>query len=179
MKTALLYGSTHGRTLKVVEAALKSLVIEPEIFNAKYRPEPEKLADCDLFLFFCPTYGDEELQEDMEDFICRFSLDLSGKYFVICELGNYYGYDDYTFGALAILRRCLLDLRGREFCSHLSLDAMPRVNWGQLDRWVAHVNRSLSGLPEGKTVRLTEDTAESGVHPNHSLRVGGSITTLK
>jgi hypothetical protein len=35
----------------------------------------------------------------MERFLVRQHVDLSGKYYAICELGNYYGYDDFEFGA--------------------------------------------------------------------------------
>jgi flavodoxin len=143
MKVALLYGSSHGRTRNVVERSLQQLKLTPEVFDVKDRPLAEKLTSYDILLFFSPTYGDEELQPDMEDFIRQFSLDLRRKYFAICELGNYYGHDDFSFGAMPILRRCLLELGGKELCSPLSLDSMPRVNWEQLNRWIGHVNRSL------------------------------------
>ena len=143
MKAALLYSSSHGKTRKVVAEVLPRLKIRPEVIDVKDRPAREQLATCDLFLFFTPTYGDEELQDDMEDFIDGFDLELSGKQFVICELGNYYGYDTYSFGAMPIVRQWLLKLKGREFFSPLSLDSFPKVHWEHLYDWVEQLNARL------------------------------------
>jgi flavodoxin len=145
MKTALLYGSSHGRTRKVVAESLQRLTVKPEVFDVKRRPAVEQFADYDVLLFFSPTYGDNELQSDMEEFMRLFSLDLTGKHFIICELGGYIGYETISFGAMPILRRCLMELGGKELCSPLSLDSFPRVHWAHLYRWIEYVNRSLNG----------------------------------
>jgi flavodoxin len=139
MKTALLYGSSNGRTRKAVNESLACLAVKPDVFDVK-DDQAEHVSNYDLLMFFSPTYGDEELQHDMEEFIRRFSLDLTGKQFAICELGNFYGYEDFSFGAMPILRRRLLELGGKELCSPLSLDSMPRVNWEHLKRWIEYVN---------------------------------------
>ena len=47
--------------------------------------DSKRLVEYDLLAFFCPTYGDEELQDDFETFLIRFDLDLTGKHFVICK----------------------------------------------------------------------------------------------
>lgn len=98
MKIALLYGSSHGRTRKAVNESLERLTIKPDVFDVKDLTSTEQFSVYDILMFFCPTYGDEELQPDMEKFITDFSLDMSGKQFVICELGNYYGYEDFSLG---------------------------------------------------------------------------------
>jgi len=126
-----------------VKEVLLRLNVQPEVFDVKDRPSNEQLADFDLFLFFTPTYGDEELQEDMENFIEGFDLDLRGKQFVICELGNYYGYDTYSFGAMAILRQRLIKLNGREIFSPLSLDSYPKLHREHLFDWVEQLNARL------------------------------------
>ena len=143
MKTAILYGSSHGKTRKVIAEVLKQLTVQPDVFDVKKGVDPKRLAEYDLLAFFCPTYGDEELQDDFETFLIRFDLDLTGKHFVICELGNYYGYDDFSFGALHIIRRRLLELNGRELCEPLSLDSFPRTHWEHLLDWVNHLNTKL------------------------------------
>jgi flavodoxin len=145
MKTALLYGTTHGRTRKVVEESLRRLSVKPEVFDVKTLPAGEQFAVYDLLLFFSPTYGDGELQPDMEEFIRRFSLDLTGKYFVICELGGYIGYETFSFGAADILSRFLIKQGARELCPPLSLDSLPRVHWPHLYHWIEYVNRSCNG----------------------------------
>lgn len=105
----------------------------------------EQFAVYDLLLFFTPTYGDGELQPDMEEFIRRFTLDLTGKYFVICELGGYIGYETFSFGAAGILSGCLLRQGAREFCRPLSLDSLPRLHWPHLYCWIEYVNRCCNG----------------------------------
>lgn len=143
MKIVAIYGSTHGRTRKVVEKVAERLNVELSVFDVKDAPELGTISESDLLLFFAPTYGDEELQDDMEEFLRAFEMNLGGKLFAIAELGNYYGYDNFSFGAMAILRKRLLELRGIELCQPLSLDSLPRVNWGQLDRWVDHLTSKI------------------------------------
>ncbi len=145
MKAALFYGSTHGHTRKVVAESVRRLTVKPEVFDVKDLPAEEQFAAYDILLFFSPTYGDGELQPDMEEFVRQFSLNLTGKRFIICELGGYIGYDKISFGAMVILRRWLIELGGEELCSPLSLDSLPRVNWAHLNRWIEYVNRSLNG----------------------------------
>lgn len=139
MKTLVVYSSKYGRTAKVVEQSLPHLVPQPKVLTVA-EASPEALADHDVLLFFTPTYGDEELHEDMETFLRSLEVDLSGRLFAICELGNYGGYDDFSFGALSILRRRMLELGAEELGTHLSLDSLPRLNEGQLRRWLSHVN---------------------------------------
>ena len=144
MKVALLFSSQHGRTRKAVQEALPHLAPAPEVFDVKESPPAEKIQSCDVLLVFSPTYGDEELQQDMEDFLRGFSANLAGRRFALCELGNYGGYDDFSFGAAHILRRRLRELGATELCSALSLDAMPRIQWEHLHQWAAFVSRHLA-----------------------------------
>jgi flavodoxin len=144
MKAALLYGSTHGKTRKVAGRVTEQLRIKPDVFDVKSLASHEVLTHYDLLLFFCPNYGDEELQPDMEVFLAALRTNLEGKLFAICELGNYYGYDDFHLGAMPIIRRHLIGLQGRELCEPLSLDAFPRTNWGHLERWIDLLNRTIA-----------------------------------
>ena len=109
MKIAIVYGSTHGKTTKVVRETAAHLNRPLDLFNVRDVLSAAELVEYDLLLFFAPTYGDEELQSDMEAFLLRCELNLSGKHFAICELGSYYGYEDFAFGALRILREHLLN----------------------------------------------------------------------
>jgi flavodoxin len=144
MKTVLLYASSHGRTRKVAAEAAEHLCPRPEVFNVRDLEDLAFLHAYDFFLFFCPTYGDEELQEDMETFFLRPDLDLDGKYYAICELGSYYGYDDFSFGAMRILQQLLQEKNAIELCQPLSLDSFPRTHSGHLLDWVGYVNAALS-----------------------------------
>lgn len=144
MKLALIYSTQHGRTRRVVNEVLKQLAVHPVVFELPANTSNLKLLDYDVLMFFAPTYGDEELEAVMEDYFQDLQCDLAGRRFVICELGNYYGYDDFSFGGLHIMRRRLLELNGQEFAPHLSLDSFPRLNWDHVRDWVLVLNRCLS-----------------------------------
>ena len=143
MPTAILYTSRHGRTRQVVATVAERLSPPPKVINLTEPATARPWAEHDRFQIFCPTYGDEELEPSMEECLVRHGDDLAGCDFAVCELGNYYGYDDFSFGALHILRRHLLTRGGRELCSPLSLDSLPRLDWPQLDRWIDHVKTAL------------------------------------
>lgn len=146
MNAALIYSSSYGKTRKVVRAVLPRLAVESRVYNVTDIPSQSVLLEFDLLLLFTPTYGDEELQEEMERFVAGLNLDLSGRTFAICELGSYYGYDDFSFGAMRILRRRLLELNALELCSPLSLDSLPRLAWDQLWRWIQYLNAQICEL---------------------------------
>lgn len=139
MNLVVLYSTRHGRTRKVVSRASERLGLPHRVFDVA-APTPPLEPDASL-IFITPTYGDEELEDHMEDFVCARD-DLAHKRFAICELGNYYGYD-FAFGAMPILRRHLLASGGREICEPLSLDSFPRLDWPHLDRWVDRLRESL------------------------------------
>lgn len=140
MKALLLYTSRFGRTRQVVREALRLLAIKPEVVEIGPDLAEDRLSDADLLLVFTPNYGDGELHEPMEEFLRRLKADLPMTRFAICELGNYGGYDDFSFGALHKVRTILLSLNAIELCQHLSLDSMPRLDSRQLDRWINMVN---------------------------------------
>ena len=144
MNIVILYASTHGKTAKVVAETVQHLNAPAEMFDVRSVESAERLAGYDLYLFFAPTYGDEELQIDMERFLLRCELDLAGKYFAICELGSYYGYEDFSFGTKRILRKYLLEWHGTELCEPLSLDSFPRINREHLLDWVDYLNGKIN-----------------------------------
>lgn len=96
--------------------------------------------DYKLILFFASTWGDGELQIDMENFFTSFFLDLQGKKYAMCELGNYYGYDDFEFGALRVMRHFLIKTGGEEIIQPLCMDSLPHKDWIGLHRWCSLLN---------------------------------------
>ncbi|MBA4150015.1 MAG: flavodoxin domain-containing protein [Verrucomicrobia bacterium] len=144
MKIAILYGSSHGKTSKVVAETVQHLNMPVDVFDVRLIGSSSELVDYDLFIFFSPTYGDEELQSDMEEFLLRCELSLAGKHFAICELGSYYGYEDFSFGAMRILRKHLLQWNGCELCEPLSLDSFPRTNREHLLNWVDYLKGQIN-----------------------------------
>lgn len=126
----IIYASKHGHSKKVAERFEKC-------YDVKSNPS----LDEDIILFICPTYGDEELSPDMESFII--SITESNKMFVICELGNYYGYDDFSFGAKKIIKHSLEELNWVEFFPSLSLDSMPLIDWSTFESWKKELENAL------------------------------------
>lgn len=135
----VLYASSHGSTRAVVQRLAGMVEFPFDCFDVKHLNGSMSLTRYRAFLFFSPTYGNEELQPDMERFILDFKLDLSQKQYAICELGNYYGYDT-DFGAMKIIRYHLEQLRGRELISPLSMDALPKKDWKALAAWCRKLN---------------------------------------
>ena len=140
MNAVVLYGSSRGSTRKVVARLSDYFDFPFKVFDVKQVEDTRVLDPYDLFLFFSPTYGDAELQPDMEKFIACFKLDMSNKYYAICELGNYYGYDDFEFGAMKIIRYHLDKLHGKELAKPLSMDSLPQKDWEALAAWCERVN---------------------------------------
>lgn len=120
-----VYATIKGSTFKVVKN-----------FGVPYYKVTENfdLIEYDPILIFCPTYGDEELPELMENFLT--SLTVPNKNFAICELGNYFGYGiPCDFGSAKIIERCLFDLKWKKFYKTLSLDSVPKINWDDFFIW--------------------------------------------
>lgn len=127
MITQIIYSSINGKTSLVASYFDNST-------NIKNNPN----IDCDLLIILCPTYGDEELPLEMEDYLFQMKI-IKMKYFVICELGNYYGYDDFTFGAGIILKKYFENLGFKEFLPMLSLDSIPRIDWNNFHKWKSNL----------------------------------------
>lgn len=87
-----------------------------------------------LFLV-ASTWGDGELQDCMEGLFVRSTLITVPIDTYIIELGNYYGYDDFEFGALKIMEVCASQL-GLGIKSRISVDSLPRIDWDTFGRWV-------------------------------------------
>lgn len=142
MKTVVLYASSHGSTRRVVKTLAEKVTFSFDCFDVKSLTDTRSMDQYDVFLFFSPTYGNEELQQDMERFIVNFKLDMSRKYYAICELGNYYGYEA-DFGAMKIIRHHLEKLCGKELVSPLSMDSLPKKDWKAFATWCGKLNDRL------------------------------------
>lgn len=118
-----IYSSVNNKTSLIASCFENSI-------NIKNNPS----INCDLLIILCPTYGDEELPLEMEDYLFKMKI-VKMKCFAICELGNYYGYDDFTFGAGIILKKYFENLGFKEFFPMLSLDSIPRIDWDNFYKW--------------------------------------------
>ena len=142
MKTLVLFGSTRSSTRQVVNRLQSYLTFRYDTLDVRDLSDGHLLQSYELLLFLAPTYGDGELQDDMEAFLTQYADDLSGKHFSVCELGNYYGYDDFAHGAMPIIRHILLSLNATELVPPASMDSLPKKDWNTLETWCGLLNKA-------------------------------------
>ena len=139
MNILIHYATTHSSTEKIVIKMAELLNAKVDIVNVTQFENMNKIIQNDLTIFVSPTYGDAELHIDMEKFLTNFILQLKGKQCLICETGNYDGYNS-LFGSSLIMKHHL-DLTG---CSYfgpsLSLDTLPKIDWSHLEQWCEMLN---------------------------------------
>lgn len=140
LKTAVLYGSSRGSTRRIVSGLGAHFHFDYEVYDLRDPLPPAALADYELLLFFAPTYGDDEAQEDVENFLCDLDADLRGRFFALCCPGSSDGYGYFEPGCARILRASLLERGAREALDAACLDAMPRLDRRLLERWCRAVD---------------------------------------
>ncbi len=135
-KTAIIFGSlTRGGNTFVAAEKIKKLLGNADLYHADDLEGPAAFAAYKLFVFLTPTAGNEEMAEPFERLFDQDGIDFSHSEYAVCELGNYYGYDLYEYGAAKILRRLIEGRGGREFHPMLSLDTLPLIDWELFDDW--------------------------------------------
>jgi flavodoxin len=103
---------------------------------------PDELEAHELVLLITATYGDQELHDNMEELLIAIAKGIEGKRYIICEIGNYYGYDDYTFGAARIIDSCLKASGGIRSMKFASIDSLPKLDLVAMDKWVEQVKNT-------------------------------------
>ena len=93
-----------------------------DVYHADDIRDPALLRHYSRFIFLTPTVGNEELSEPFEALFDQGWVDFSGASYTICELGNYYGFELFEYGAARILHQLVGATGGREFYRSLSLD---------------------------------------------------------
>jgi flavodoxin len=143
MRCLALYGSTTGNTRMVALRLPEHMVFPVDVVDVGSVSETGALDGYDLLIFLASTWGDGELQVDMERFFVNCRMALDGKHYAVCELGNYYGYDDFEFGALRIIQHHLQLWGGHELVEPFSMDSLPRKDWAGFARWCDLINRTV------------------------------------
>lgn len=115
MKALVIFGSTWGNTRTVAHRLPTLLTFPLDIIDVKTLDDQAaflQFQQYDLLMFLASVAGDQELQPDMEHFLAGDPVPLRGKPYAVCELGNYFGYDDFDFGAERIMRDVLAEWGG-------------------------------------------------------------------
>lgn len=145
MKIIVVYAATspQGSSAKIVAELPKLLPCPFQAINVAPDPRGVHLPNHDLALWVIATYGDQELLDHVEDFLVTRAPELSGARYSICELGNYYGYDDFEFGAKQITETRLRELGCHEFCPGASVDSLPILDWRAVNAWCRQITANL------------------------------------
>ena len=64
--------------------------------------------------------------------------------YVVCEIGNYYGYDDFELGAGRIIIKHMENLKGNSLLPLYSIDTLPLLDERKLDKLVVSLNSILN-----------------------------------
>ena len=87
-------------------------------------------------LFVVSNVGDEELCQPMEDYI--YNIKLKSKKFLVCELGNYFGFENYV-GCKKIVISLLEKLKWQKL-SDISIDSLPNLDLESLYNWIKKIS---------------------------------------
>jgi len=135
-RVAILYGSKTraGNTVQVSER-LRDMLGGADVYHVDDVRNPALLRRYSRFIFMTPTVGNEELSEPFEALFDQVWVDFSGTFYAICELGNYYGFELFEYGAAKILHQLVRASGGQEFYPTLSLDTLPLIDWDRFNAW--------------------------------------------
>ena len=128
--------STIGGTTRKVAQRVAERVGNDIILDARAAMLLMPCRDVRHVLLFCPTYGDEEAEDEFETLLLEYDwAALDGAGFAFCELGIYTGYEDFGHGLAALVRQILVRHGLHELVPPLSVDAVPIANWELVDAW--------------------------------------------
>jgi flavodoxin len=136
MTIQLIYASRGSSAKRVAESISENIRCECKILCVNNIEIFAQNLIFDYLIVVCPTYGDEELESDMEDFLLKSNWDLHlNKKFSVCELGLYRGYKEINQGAGRIISNFLeskgLCIRG----NILSVDSIPLEDFTLIEKW--------------------------------------------
>lgn len=132
-------GTTRKVAQRVADRVGDDLVLEARAAIAE--PVPPHIRHV---LLFCPTYGDEEPEDDFETLLLHYDWSrLDGASFAFCELGIYTGYEDFGHGLAHVVRGILVSNGLHEIVPPLAVDAVPITDWKLVDMWADLVRTQL------------------------------------
>ncbi len=135
----------NGSSMQIVKRMQEKLSSKIEIRNISSDTiDVTEINNFKTILIITATYGDQELQDNMENFLTSIKSDLSSQLYIICEIGNYYGYDDYTFGSGKIIGDYISGLGAKQLLEMTSIDSLPKLDLVAVDNWINKLEKALS-----------------------------------
>ncbi len=125
IKAVVIYGSTTGNTESLseeVEKGLRKGGMEVTVMDVT-KADVSKLADFDLIVLGCSTWGDGELQDDFIDFYDVMTKEfLEGKKTAVFGPGDSDMYPDYFCEAVILLETKLKECGAKVLVESLKVD---------------------------------------------------------
>ncbi len=131
--------TSKGNTAEKVANHIKSRteLFSSDVLNLNTHAAPAQELSFSNLLLICPNYGDAELETGMEQFLVSSDWTIhKQKYFAVCELGLYRGYEDVSMGAGGIIKNYLEDAGLNFMGPMLSLDSIPLEDFDLINTWV-------------------------------------------
>jgi flavodoxin len=136
----ILFSSKNNSTKKIAEKISEKLIYKNVIKNVNDLKDTSIYAHY-KYIFLCsPTYGSEELHIDMESFIVKNKNFFNNKRLCLIETGNFYGYENFSFGAGVNMYNFFIKIPCMFFYKNLSLDTFPKTDYFTLNRWLNGLN---------------------------------------
>lgn len=129
--------STIGGTTRKVAQRVAERIGDGMIVDAHAAMMLPPSGDVRHVLLFCPTYGDEEAEDEFESLLLDYDWAAlgGGVGFAFCELGIYTGYEDFGHGLAELVCQILVRHGLHELVPPLSVDAVPVADWELVDAW--------------------------------------------
>ena len=136
MNRLLVFASKGNSARKVAEEIASNFSTQPDIICLNDKLIKAEDLYFDHLILVCPTYGDEELETEMENFLVESEWALHrNKEFSVCELGLYRGYLETAQGAGRIIAN-FLQSKGM-ILKHkiMSVDSIPLEDFSLIIKW--------------------------------------------
>lgn len=108
---------------------IAKLIGDVPIINLSKTKFIPKENECYVIVVSC--WGDQELKPDMEDKILGIVNKNIVSNWIVLEIGNYFGYDDFSFGSAITLSKHLKAM-SQIVVDAFSLDSFPKLDQKQL-----------------------------------------------
>lgn len=137
MKNAIFYAAANpnGSSAQIVNKITENIPNVFSTYNILDKSININWGSIEHIVFIVATYGDQELQDDAENFISGIKHDLKSISYSLCEIGNYYGYDDFKYGSGDIVEKVFQNLGAIQKTKTVSIDTLPKIDWQGVEHW--------------------------------------------
>lgn len=113
------------------------------LFNVSEPDREIEMTNYKVLIFIVATYGDQELHDSYEEYIISKGNFNSNHKFSICEIGNYYGYDDFELGGGRIVKTHIENFQAKEILPMYSIDSLPLIDDRKLNKWLDELSEKI------------------------------------